>query len=88
MSELRFDGRVAIVTGAGGQNPSLGRSHAALLAERGAKVVVNDLLGFGKGIEPVEDGFISLGSFEAPIELFADRVRETGDFSSSHNESM
>jgi NAD(P)-dependent dehydrogenase (short-subunit alcohol dehydrogenase family) len=43
MSELRFDGKVAIVTGAGGQDPSLGRSHAKLLAERGAMVVVNDL---------------------------------------------
>lgn len=43
MTELRFDGRVAIVTGAGGREPSLGRSHAKLLAERGAKVVVNDL---------------------------------------------
>lgn len=57
--KLRFDGRTAIVTGAGG-NPSLGRAHALLLAARGANIVVNDI-----GRDPETPGYSGTASAEA-----------------------
>jgi NAD(P)-dependent dehydrogenase (short-subunit alcohol dehydrogenase family) len=46
MSEVSYEGRVAVITGAGG---GLGKTYALELAKRGAKVVVNDLGGSSDG---------------------------------------
>ena len=46
MADIRFDGRAAVITGAGG---GLGKTYALALAARGAQVVVNDLGGASDG---------------------------------------
>lgn len=75
MSELRFDGRVAVISGAGG---GLGREYALLLASRGAKVVVNDL-GTSRSGE---------GADQSMAQAVVDEIREAGGEAIANGDSV
>ncbi len=72
---LSFDGKVAIVTGAGG---GLGRSHALELARRGAFVVVNDLGGSVDG----------KGGDDSPAQKVVDEIEAAGGEAVPNYESV
>ena len=65
MADLGYEGKVAIITGAGG---GLGRSHALELARRGARIVVNDLGGSVDGE----------GGNKGPAEQVVDEIEAIG----------
>lgn len=77
MSEdsIRFDDRVVVVTGAGG---GLGRSHALAFAQRGAKVVVNDLGGSPNGE----------GADAAPAEKVVAEIASAGGEAVANRDSV
>jgi NAD(P)-dependent dehydrogenase (short-subunit alcohol dehydrogenase family) len=75
MSERRFDGRVAVITGAG---RGLGRAYALLLAGKGAKVVVNDLGG----------GISGDGVDAGPAQQVVDEIKAAGGEAVANTDSV
>ncbi|MBW2286794.1 MAG: SDR family oxidoreductase [Deltaproteobacteria bacterium] len=75
MSEIGFDDRVVIITGAGS---GLGRCHALEFARRGAKVVVNDLGGAMDGT----------GSGSAAADIVVKEIEEAGGTAVANYDSV
>jgi NAD(P)-dependent dehydrogenase (short-subunit alcohol dehydrogenase family) len=65
--QFRLDGKVAIVTGAGGRGNSIGRAYAMGLANAGASVVVADLN--GDGAKSVADEIVASGSKAVSVQV-------------------
>jgi NAD(P)-dependent dehydrogenase (short-subunit alcohol dehydrogenase family) len=75
VSDVTFENRVAIITGAGG---GLGREHALLLASRGAQIVVNDLGGSVDGS----------GADAGPAAKVAKEINDLGGVAVADNSSV
>ncbi len=75
MTDLGFDGKVAIITGAGG---GLGREHALMMASRGALIVVNDLGGAVDGT----------GSDKGAAQLVVDEITGAGGEAVANTDSV
>jgi NAD(P)-dependent dehydrogenase (short-subunit alcohol dehydrogenase family) len=75
MDKIRFDGKTAIITGAGS---GLGRSYAIELASRGANVVVND-------IGSQRDG---LGENHSPADIVVEEIRKSGGKAAANYDSV
>ena len=75
MTDLGFDGKVAIITGAGG---GLGTQHALMMAKRGALIVVNDLGGAVDGT----------GSDKGAAQLVVDEIQAAGGEAVANTDSV
>ena len=86
LDQFRLDGKVAVVTGAGGRGNSIGRAYAAGLAAAGAAVVVADLN--GDGAKAVAEEIVASG--KVPAERLLDQYHGAwaGDITRAYDDSF